>query len=111
MNLLRLARFSAAAALIVSFCGSAQALDRRVKIINETSFDIVEFYGSHVGTDSWQEDILGQDVLTAGDSVVINFDDGTGYCKFDFKAIFDDGDELVREGINICEIGTYRYTD
>ena len=66
-NLLRLAQISAVAALVASLCGSAVAEDRKVKIINETNFDIVEFYGSHVGTDSWEEDILGQDVLTAGE--------------------------------------------
>ena len=83
--------------------------DRRVNIINETSYDIVRFYGSHVGTDKWQEDILGSDILYSGQSVKINFDDGTGYCMFDFKAVFSDGDELVRERINVCEIGSFRY--
>jgi hypothetical protein len=28
---------------------------------------------------------------------------------FDFRAVFSDGDVLVRRKINVCEIGTYRY--
>ncbi|MVO15049.1 hypothetical protein [Parasedimentitalea huanghaiensis] len=87
----------------------AAALDRRVRIVNQTGYVLVEFYGSNKGSRSWEEDILGPDVLGSGQSVMINFDDGTGYCKFDFKAVFDDGDELIRKNVNICEIGTYTY--
>ena len=89
----------------------ADAADRRVRILNETSFDIVRFYGSNVGSDDWEEDILGRDVLRAGKSVMINFDDGTGYCIFDFKAVFDDGDEVIKERVNICKIGSFRFTE
>ena len=89
----------------------ALALDRNVKIINETSYDMVRFYGSNVGADSWQEDILGSDILYSGKSVSIDFDDQSGYCVFDFKAVFSDGDEIVSERINVCEVGTYRYSD
>lgn len=87
----------------------AAALDRQVRIVNETNYTIMQFYGSNKGTDSWEEDILGNDVLRPGQSVRIDFDDGTGYCKFDFKAVFDDGDVLVSNDINICKIGTYTY--
>lgn len=87
----------------------ASALDRRVKIVNDTGYVLVEFYGSNKGSTSWEEDILGADILRSGQSVMVDFDDGTGYCKFDFRAVFDDGDVLVRKGVNICEIGTYTY--
>lgn len=98
-----------AAMLFAMSAQNASALDRWVKIVNNTSFTIVEFYGSNKGTNSWQEDILGRDVLGPGRSVNINFDDGTGYCKFDFKAVFNDGDVLVKKDINICRIGTFTY--
>lgn len=87
----------------------AAALDRRVQIINNTGYTIVEFYGSNTGSNSWEEDILGQDVLPSGNSVVINFDDASGYCKFDFRAVFEDGDVLEKGGVNICEISTFTY--
>ena len=102
-------RFAVAAALVAATALPAAALDRRVRIINNTKYTIVEFYGSHTGTTSWQEDILGYDVLPPGNSVNVNFDDGTGYCIFDFKAVFNDGDVLEKYGVNVCEISTYRY--
>ena len=109
MILARVVRSSAAAALVSALSMPAQALDRHVTIVNDTSYDIVEFYGSQVDAKSWEEDILGKRILKAGASLDVNFDDGTGYCMFDFRAVFDDGDVLVRENINVCEIGTYRY--
>lgn len=89
----------------------ADRQNRRVRIINETSYDMVRFYGSNVGTDDWEEDILGRDILRAGQSVTINFDDGSGYCMFDFKAVFDDGDEVIARRKNVCELGSFRFTD
>ena len=49
-------------------------------------------------------------MLRNGASVVINIDDGTGACLYDFKARFSDGDELERYRINVCQISEYRYT-
>jgi hypothetical protein len=105
--------FSAAVAagLILSSAFTASALDRRVVIVNNTSYTITEFYASSVGVDSWEEDILGTDVLPSGAQVRVNVDDGTGYCKYDFKAVFDDGDEAVKKGVNVCEIGTFTFND
>lgn len=81
--------------------------DRHVQIVNQTGRTIYRFYGSNVGTSSWEEDILGTDVLGAGQSVVIDFNDGTGYCNFDFKIEFADGNSYVDENINVCTVGTY----
>ena len=98
-----------AALLVLAHAMPAAALDRRVRIVNETGFSIVRFYGSNTGTDDWQEDILGTDVLPSGSSVIINFDDGTGYCKYDLRAVFDDGDEVTQTGVNICDVGTFTF--
>lgn len=101
--------FGLSALLALATTLPAAALDRRVEIINNTGFTIVEFYGSNTGSDSWEEDILGTDVLPSGSSVVIDFDDRSGYCKFDFRAVFEDGDVLEKGGVNICEIATFTY--
>lgn len=95
--------------LFFTSVSTVSALDRRVRIINKTGYTIVRFYGSNKGSDSWEEDILGSDVLHSGSSVNINFNDNTGYCKFDFKAVFDDGDVLIKKNVNICEISTFTY--
>jgi hypothetical protein len=88
---------------------SGRGLNRQVRIINETSWTMVEFYASNVDADTWEEDILGYDVLPSGDSVMMNIDDGSGYCLYDFRAVFADGDSLVRNRVNVCEISSYRY--
>lgn len=105
--------FSAALALATLAIGvvDAAALDRRVRIVNDSSYDIVEFYASNKGSKSWEEDILGRNILPAGHNVVINIDDGSGYCKFDFLAVFEDGDELIKYDQNVCELSTFTYTD
>lgn len=101
----------AAVALVGLAAAPAIAQDRHVLLINETRHAIVEFYASNIGRDTWEEDILGEDVLPVGQSVNINIDDGTEACLYDFKAVFDDGDSLVRNRIDVCTVGTYRYTE
>jgi len=105
---------SAIAAIVVALAlfssvTSAAALDRRVKIINNTGYTMVRFYGSHRDAQTWQEDILGNDVLPAGSSVTINFNDGTGYCIFDFRAEFENGAVSEVWNQNICELATFTF--
>jgi len=102
---------AAAVVALIGLAAPASAQDRNVLIINETQHAIVQFFASNIGVDDWQEDILGEDVLPVGQSVNINIDDGTEACLYDFKAVFDDGEELVRNRIDVCTIGTYRYTE
>jgi hypothetical protein len=105
--------FSAGLALAILAIGvvDAAALDRRVRINNRSSYDIIEFYASNTGSRSWEEDILGRNILPAGNSVVINIDDGSGYCKYDFLAVFEDGDEVVSADNNVCELSDFNFTD
>ncbi|SFV30566.1 hypothetical protein SAMN05216456_1059 [Devosia crocina] len=108
---MKITHIALAIAFLAIGISSTAALDRRVKINNKTSYDIIEFYASHRDAKSWEEDILGRDILPAGSSVMINIDDGTGYCVFDFKAVFSDGDELEKYGNNVCELAEFNYTE
>jgi len=96
-----------AAALAAQNCNDGE--NRRVRIINETGVTMQSFYASPPEEDSWEEDILGAGVLAPYASRVINFDDGRCRCVYDFKAVFVDGDELVRAKVNVCTTETYRY--
>lgn len=102
---------TAVVALVGLAAAPALAQDRHVVLINETRHAIVAFYASNIGRDTWEENILGEDVLPVGQSVNINVDDGTDACLYDFKAVFDDGESLVRNRIDVCSISTYRYTE
>jgi hypothetical protein len=111
MRRYRSARGLAALFVVLALAAPAHAIDRRVRILNESSHKIVEFYGVNVGVRSWPESLLGEDALPPGGARILSFDDGSGYCRFRFRAVFDDGVDLVRESVNVCEVGTYRYTD
>ena len=104
-------RFALAALAMAAALGPAAALDRRVRLVNASTHDIIEFYGSHVGEQPSEDNMLGDEVLPAGAARIFDFDDGSGYCRFSFRAVFEDGVELVRKSVNVCEVGTYRYTD
>jgi hypothetical protein len=100
-----------AALSLVSLTSAGAAENRRVRIINETHHTMVQFFASNTSRDTWEEDILGDDVVKPGDDVMINVDDGTGHCLFDFKAVFDDKDVLIKKGVNVCKISSYRYSE
>jgi len=101
----------AAGVLAASFATGAVAdANKKVKIINETRHAMVQFHASRVGTNDWEEDILGNDTLSVGGSVTVNF--GTDdYCLYDFLGVFDDGDKVEKHRINICEIDSFRFTE
>jgi hypothetical protein len=84
----------------------ATALDRWIEFTNNTRMVIAEIYVSHVGTQLWDVDILGSDLLAPTSSTLVKIDDGGG-CRFDLKAVFDDGTTQILRNVNIC--ATERY--
>ncbi len=85
----------------------AENFNRHVMIVNNTDFTMTRFYASNRDSTSWEEDIFGDDVLPPHSQIDVNIDDGTGYCIYDFKAVFDDGDEVEGRGQNVCEIPSW----
>ena len=71
---------------------------------NQTEHVLTALYISKVSTDDWEEDILGSDVLGAGDSMEVTIDDDLPDCKYDLKAVFEDGDEAIMGAENFCEL-------
>ncbi|MGQ3675688.1 hypothetical protein ACT6QH_09370 [Xanthobacter sp. TB0139] len=92
------------------FATPALALDRKVDIVNKTGYTMTAFYASNVNEESWEEDMLGGDVLRNGETLEADIDDGTGHCVYDFKARFADGDTVVQRKINVCEVGQFTFT-
>lgn len=84
--------------------------NRRVRIHNQTGWTMLRFYASDSRVDSWEEDMLGRNVLSAGNSIMMNIDDGSGACLYDFKAEFTNGEVLTRMNVNVCQIADYYYT-
>ncbi|WP_201696014.1 hypothetical protein [Paraburkholderia hiiakae] len=94
------------AAATVAISG-AYAYDRSFVLVNETDDNIDQFYASNVGTNEWGTDLLGTGVLHAGYHATIDPDDGSGYCKYDFKTVMHSGDILYRHNVNVCVIRSY----
>ena len=100
---------AAVALLLVSGCTTTTSsggrdADRRVIIINETGQTFVRFYGSRATTQSWEENILDGDTLPNNEQIVIDFDDGSDDCIFDMRADLSDGQEMVKNGIDVCRV-------
>jgi hypothetical protein len=80
------------------------------KLINKSSFVITELYASPNNVKSWEEDILGADVLGSGESVNVTIADGRRACDYDLRIVFDDGD-AIEDTTNLCDTGEYTVTD
>jgi hypothetical protein len=84
--------------------------DRRVMIINDRTSDMLRLYGARTTTGEWEENIIVTPLKTGGRRV-INFDDGTGACQFDFRAIFRDNMTVHMWNINVCREEYWRVVD
>lgn len=89
---------------------SRDGLNRRVRIHNNTGWTMLRFYASDSRVTDWEEDMLGRGTLAAGNSIMMNIDDGSGACLYDFKAEFTNGQVLTRYNVNVCQIADYYYT-
>lgn len=87
----------------------ALAVDRHVRIVNQTGVTLYRFYSTNSGHPKWGSDVMGSSTLPSGSSMKLNFDNANGYCEFDFRAIFEDGDEVVENNVNVCEVGTFTF--
>lgn len=111
-NLLTLT--TAGAFILFATAASAQSYDnkdRRVVIINDTSEYMVGLYASNVGTDSWEENMVRGRPVAPGASLTANIDDGTGFCHYDLRAVFESGAHVERHRVNVCNIETWRLED
>ncbi len=102
-------RVALAAAFVSAAATPVLAVDRNVRIHNETGLTLYRFYSTNSGSPKWGKDVMGSSTLAPGGVMNMNFDNKYGYCEFDFRAIFEDGTELTRANVNVCEIGDYYY--
>jgi hypothetical protein len=106
---MRIAALTALALLASSLAAPVLAQDRSVRIHNNTGVTLYRFYSTDSGSKKWGNDVMGSSTLESGRSMKLNFDNRYGYCEFDFLAVFEDGTELTRANVNVCEIADYYY--
>jgi len=99
----------AAIAAVVVLCAAPVAAQEITFVLtNQSGVDLVEFYASPTSVDTWEEDILGADILASGAQAEVSIEGDRG-CDYDLKFVFADGDELT-DTADLCEAGEYTLT-
>ena len=99
--------FFLAALFVMAYASVAFAGAQDFVLVNNTGFPIYKVNVSAASTNSWEEDILGSDILPNGSSVRVNF--GAGNTQYwDIQAIFEDGSSLAWYNIDL--LSTYQVT-
>jgi hypothetical protein len=109
MRQFRVIRLLSATALLTLSGLPAQAAERNLTLVNQTRFAIEEFYAANVSREEWGDNRIAGEPLAAGASVRVDLDDGTGYCLFNLRAVFEDGEVVDKESVDICDAGRFYY--
>ena len=73
-----------------------------VDITNKTGYTIMYMYVSPAKSDSWEEDVLGDDVLRSGKTQRVTL---TGYKSpiFDIRLVDEDGDKYTFWNVDVSK--------
>jgi hypothetical protein len=81
----------------------AQAGTQDFSLVNNSGFDIYELYISESHSDDWEEDVMGENVLSDGERLNMSFR-GRAACLWDILAVDSEGTSVTWSGINLCEV-------
>jgi hypothetical protein len=105
-NFMRRAVLAVAALGALALAGSsALAADQDFALVNATGYEISELYVAPSKSDDWQEDVLGQDVLSDGQRAEIKFSRDVDTCRWDLKVVYsDDNSSAEWTGVDLCAL-------
>jgi len=92
-----------AAALFLTH-GAALAGQQDFTIVNKTGYPLKHIFVSESKSNSWDEDVLGRDILNDGEEFELSFGKAEKTCKWDMKVAYDDGETAVWENLDLCQI-------
>jgi hypothetical protein len=98
--------FLAIALAFSTFASPAFAGQQDFTIINRTGQAIMTLNVSPSDETSWGPDILGVDILAAGEQSEISFDRDEERCNWDIRVTYEDGDTGDWRQVNLCETTT-----
>jgi hypothetical protein len=103
---------AAVALLAALWAIPAFADPRDFNVANNTSIVLTQVYVSPSDTADWGDDIMGQDVLNAGENVDVSFRkfDGTT-CLYDIKVTGQQGQVGFLYKVDLCSISTVTFSD
>ena len=118
-SILGAGRRTALAVAVLGACATfgtsaALAAEQDFSLTNATGYDISELYVAPSKSSDWQEDVLGQDVLSDGQMANITFSKSADTCQWDLKVVYaDDNSSAEWIGVNLCELSavTIKYND
>jgi hypothetical protein len=83
----------------------ASAEDRRFVLENKSNRTIVQVQTSNIGEAFFHPvDLLDDEVLRPGESIVLEPDNHQGWCRFDVRITFRNGDRQDISDVNMCTI-------
>ena len=81
----------------------------RIKVINQSKWEIHHLFLSSTSEEKWGPDQLGDETIGTGESFTLTHIDCDDY---DIKVVDEDGDECVVEEVNLCGDDTvWKITD
>ena len=83
--------------------------NRNVSFVNNGKESIFYIYWANIASSTWSGDQLGSSTLPAGQSWQTTVDDGSGACRFNFRAVTAGGREILRNDINVCSTYTIAF--
>lgn len=86
-----------------NFVSAASQNKQDFTLHNETGQEVKEVYISPTGVEEWEEDILGTDTLTSGESVDISFT-RRQEDMWDMKVVFRSGKSSVWTKLDLSQI-------
>lgn len=98
------AKSTAFAAALFLMHGAALAGQQDFTIVNKTGYPLKHIYVSESNSNSWDEDVLGRDILNDGESFELSFAKAETTCKWDMKVAYDDGETATWQGLDLCQI-------
>ena len=109
----RLAAVPAAVALLATlWTVPAFADPRDFNVVNNTSIVLAQVYVSPSDTSDWGDDIMGRDVLNAGENVDVTFRKFDGAtCSYDVKVVGQQGQSGVLYKVDLCSTNTVTFSD
>lgn len=88
----------------VTFVLPAWAGDQDFTLVNRTGVEIHKVYASPHSSDDWEEDILGDDTLSDGESVNITFSPKERAAMWDLRVEDSDGNFITWENLDLLQI-------
>ena len=86
-----------------AMANSSDGLNRHVVLHNTTDTSVHYLYITNAGYSKWGYDRLGSsETIVSDEKMQFNIDDGSGYCRFDIKAVFRNGEVRTGYGLNVC---------